>query len=255
MKYLIRLAYDGAAYCGWQTQKNGPSVQQCVMDALRKIFGSVSEFSGCSRTDSGVHALDFCVSFSVPGNLSCEKLISALNANLPRDIAVFYACPVAPDFHARYSVRSKEYRYRILTDAVRSPFLEGKAWHRPGEYDLDLLNDAARRLRGTHDFRSFMAAGSKIEDCTRTVFDARFERSEQTLDFYVSADGFLYNMVRIMVGTLLDVPRRFSPDDIPRILAARDRSRAGMTAPPAGLYLNRVEYGEIPLPERSDEDE
>ncbi|MBO5213938.1 MAG: tRNA pseudouridine(38-40) synthase TruA [Clostridia bacterium] len=242
MKYLIRLSFVGTAYCGWQTQKNGPSVQACVMDAVRKIFGEVSEFSGCSRTDSGVHAVDFCVSFSVPGQMPCEKLILAMNANLPKDIAVHSACPVSEDFHARYSVKKKEYRYRIYTGAVRSPFLEDRAWHRPGEYDLDLLNKAAEALRGTHDFRSFMAAGSKIEDCTRTVFDARFEADGDDLYFYVSADGFLYNMVRIMVGTLTDVPRRFSPEDMAEILSAKDRSRAGMTAPAHGLYLYRVEY-------------
>lgn len=242
MKYLIRLSFVGTDYCGWQIQKNGPSVQACVMDAIRKIFGEVSEFSGCSRTDSGVHALDFCASFSVPGQMPCEKLILAMNATLPKDISVHSACFVSEEFHARYNVKKKEYRYRIYTASSRSPFLEDRAWHRPGEYDLVLLNKAAEALRGTHDFRSFMAAGSKIEDCTRTVFDAHFEQDEDTLDFYVSADGFLYNMVRIMVGTLLEVPYRFSPDDVAEILASKDRSRAGMTAPAHGLYLNRVEY-------------
>lgn len=242
MKYLIRLSFLGTAYCGWQTQKNGLSVQTCVMDAIRKIFGEVSDFSGCSRTDSGVHALDFCVSFSVPGQLPCDKLICALNANLPEDISVHAAEPVAEDFHARYDVIKKEYRYRILTSPVRSPFAEGRAWHRPGEYDLTLLNQASATLCGTHDFRSFMASGSKIEDCTRTVFDAHFEQNGDFLDFFVSADGFLYNMVRIMVGTLLDIPRRYTAEDIRNMLAARDRSHAGMTAPAHGLYLNRVEY-------------
>ncbi len=242
MRYLIRLAFDGTSYCGWQTQKNGPSVQSCVMDAVKKIFGTVSDFSGCSRTDSGVHAADFCVTFTVPGEMPPEKLILALNANLPRDIAVFSAQPAEEGFHARYSVKKKEYRYRIYTAPVRSPFLEGYVWHRPGEYDVNLLNAAASPLTGTHDFRSFMAAGSKIEDCTRTVFDAHFEQNGDCLDFYVSADGFLYNMVRIMVGTLMEVPRRFSPDDIPTVLSARDRTAAGPTAPPEGLFLHRVEY-------------
>ncbi len=242
MKYLIRLSFLGTAYCGWQVQKNGPSVQACVMDALRKIFGEVSEFSGCSRTDSGVHALDFCVSFSVPFRIPCEKLVAALNANLPSDIAVFSACEVPAEFHARYNVVKKEYLYRILSAPVRDPFWEHRAWHRPGAYDLSLLNQAASQLCGTHDFRSFMAAGSKIQDCTRTVFDAHFEVEDETLNFYVSANGFLYNMVRIMVGTLVEVPRRFSPGDMVEILAAEDRSFAGMTAPPQGLYLHRVEY-------------
>ncbi len=165
-----------------------------------------------------------------------------MNANLPRDIAVHGAEVVDDSFHARYSVVKKEYRYRIRTASVRSPFGEGLEWHRPGEYDLDALNKAASYLCGTHDFRSFMAAGSKIEDCTRTVYDAHFEVEGDTLNFYVSADGFLYNMVRIMVGTLLDVPKRYPSEEMAEILQAKDRSRAGMTAPAQGLYLNRVEY-------------
>lgn len=242
MKYRIRLSYVGTAYCGWQMQKNGPSVQACVMDALRKVFGSVTEFSGCSRTDSGVHALDFCASFRPAFDLPCEKIPTALNANLPRDIAVYDAEVVSDDFHARYSVKSKEYLYRIRTSSVRDPFAENLAWHRPGIYDLDALNRGASFLCGTHDFRSFMAAGSKIEDCTRTVFRAEFRQTDGELQFYVSADGFLYNMVRIMVGTLLDVPQRIAPEEILRILEAKDRSQSGMTAPACGLYLNRVEY-------------
>lgn len=242
MKYLLRLSFDGTAYCGWQMQKNGPSVQACVMDALKKIFGSVSDFSGCSRTDSGVHALDYCLSVSLPFAMEPSALIRAVNANLPADIAVYAASPVPDSFHARYDVREKEYLYRIRTDAIRSPFSVGRVWHRPGEYDLEAMNAAAALLCGTHDFTSFMAAGSKITDCTRTVLRASFTQSDGILEFRVAADGFLYNMVRIMVGTLTDVPRRFSPEDVARILEARDRSLAGVTAPACGLYLNRVIY-------------
>lgn len=242
MKYLIRLSFDGTAYCGWQMQKNGPSVQEQVFRALTAVFGAVREFSGCSRTDAGVHALDFCASFAADSTLPCDKVVAALNANLPRDIAVHAASVVPDGFHARYSVVKKEYRYRILTTPARSPFWEDRAWHRVGEYDLKSLNQAASYLCGTHDFRSFMAAGSKITDCTRTVFDARFERDGDTLSFYVSADGFLYNMVRIMVGTLLEVPRKYPPEEINAILEAKNRAAAGATAPARGLYLNRVEY-------------
>ena len=242
MKYKMRLSYVGSGFCGWQTQKNGPSVQACVMESLCKIFGSVTGFSGCSRTDSGVHALDYCVSFSAPKVIPCDKLILAMNANLPPSVAVFDVQPAEEDFHARYSVKSKEYLYRIRTDPVRDPFSEGLVWHRPGEYDPDAMNRGASVLCGTHDFRSFMAAGSKIEDCTRTVYGARFEDCGKEIRFYVSADGFLYNMVRIMVGTLVEIPRRFSPEDVEAILRAKDRSKAGMTAPAAGLYLHRVEY-------------
>ena len=187
MKYLIRLSFLGSAYCGWQMQANGPSVQAEVMKAVRAVFGDVSDFSGCSRTDSGVHANDYCVSFSVKREIPCQKLVAALNANLPSDIAVLSALPVSEAFHARYDVKSKEYRYRVLTSAVRSPFWEGRAWHRPETYDPGALNQAASFLCGTHDFRSFMAAGSKITDCTRTVYDAHFECDGDFLDFYVSA--------------------------------------------------------------------
>ena len=242
MKYLIRLSYDGTDYCGWQMQKNGPSVQACVMDAIRGVFGSVTEFSGCSRTDSGVHALDFCASFRPAFDLPCEKIPVTLNAKLPGNIAVKSARTVPDDFHARYSVKQKEYLYRIRTASVRDPFSENRVWHRPANYDLNALNQGASYLCGTHDFRSYMAAGSKIEDCTRTVFRAEFEQTEEELHFYVSADGFLYNMVRIMVGTLLEIPQRMPPEAILRILEAKDRSQSGMTAPACGLYLNRVVY-------------
>lgn len=240
MKYLIRLRFDGSAYCGWQTQKNGPSVQNAVMDAVRSVFGSVNGFSGCSRTDSGVHAMDFCVSFSVPGQIPCDRLPAALNSHLPRDISVFSASEVEEEFHARYSVKRKTYSYLIDPAPIRSPFRENRVWHRPGEYDPAALTAAAQALVGTHDFTSFMAAGSKITDAVRTVFDAGFSfTADGLLEFRVSADGFLYHMVRIMVGTLIT---GISNGELSAVLSARDRSRAGSTAPACGLYLAKVEY-------------
>lgn len=244
MRYLIRLAFVGTAYCGWQSQSNGPSVQAQVMNAVRKVCGTVDRFSGCSRTDSGVHALDFCAAFTVSRFINPENLMRALNANLPPDISVFSAAEVPDSFHPRYDVKKKEYLYRIDPSPVRSPFLLNRVWHRPGRYDPDFLNRAAAELTGIQDFRSFMAAGSRITDCTRHVFDAHFECSGRTVDFYVSADGFLYHMVRIMVGTLLEAAKRDDPDYPRRVLAARNRNAAGMTAPACGLYLNRVFYDE-----------
>lgn len=249
MKYLIRLRFDGTAYCGWQMQKNGLSVQECVMNAVRRVFGEVRDFSGCSRTDSGVHADDFRVSYSSEKTIPCDRVPAALNSVLPRDIAVYSAQPVPESFHARYDTVSKEYRYRIDPSRYRSPFLENRAWHRPGEYEIEKMNAAASRFVGTHDFSSFMAAGSRIADCTRTVFFAHWEMGE-TLDFTVSANGFLYHMVRIFVGTLV-LPRVWDdPTEIDRILAERNRCAAGPTAPACGLYLHKVTYpSEAFLPE------
>ena len=242
MTYLIRLSFVGTAYCGWQKQKNGPSVQEQVFGAVTRVFGGAERFSGCSRTDSGVHALDYCVSFSVSGSLPPEKVVAALNAYLPPDIAVRSAIVVPEGFHARYDVKQKTYLYRIDPSPVRSPFLTNRAWHRPGNYDLSLMNEAADRLVGTYDFSSFMAAGSKITDPVRTVYRAVFTEKDGLLEFSVSANGFLYHMVRIIVGTLVDVPSRFSSADLSAVLAARDRTRAGVTAPACGLYLAQVEY-------------
>lgn len=240
MRWLIRLSFVGAAYCGWQKQINGVSVQEKVMDAVCAVFGGTERFSGCSRTDAGVHALDYCASFSVDRSMEPQRLISALNAHLPADIAVFSAVPVSEAFHARYDVKQKTYHYRIRTALFRSPFDEGRVWHRPGAADLSALNAAAKPLVGTHDFTSFMAAGSKITDAVRTVYDASFFPEKDGVVFSVSADGFLYHMVRIMVGTL--TANGTTPEKIAAVLEGKDRSLAGVTAPACGLYLARVEY-------------
>ena len=241
MNYLIRLSFVGTAYCGWQMQKNGPSVQEQVMNAVKQTFGSVERFAGCSRTDSGVHATDYCVSFTVPGNIPCDKLPDALNARLPRDITVFSAVNVSDDFHARYSVKRKTYCYFIDPHRHPTSFWANRVWHRPGEYDLPALSAAAEGFVGKYDFTSFMAAGSKITDAKRTVFSASVDSTpEGWICFSVTADGFLYNMVRIMVGTLLS--DGMTAERIGQIIAARDRKAAGMTAPAEGLYLTKVEY-------------
>lgn len=246
---LLTLCYDGARYHGWQVQNNAVSVQQVFQEALFKIIAERPAVKGCSRTDTGVHANRFCVSLKTEHAIPCERLVCALNHFLPEDIAVLDCREVPLDFHARYSCLGKEYIYQIWNEPARNPFLRGRALHYWYGLDLDRINAAAAHFVGTHDFTSFCTADARDRrDMCRTVGRADVRREGGLVLFTVAADGFLYNMVRIMAGTLLRVAQgKLRPEQIPGILAARDRSAAGPTAPPCGLYLNRVFYGEGPL--------
>ena len=255
MKMLIYCSFDGSNYHGYQVQRGGGiTVQSELNRAAQELFGYPCDIVGCSRTDAGVHARMFCATISkrgesgLPTSLPPQKLPRALCAHLPQDISVYHACPVEDDFHPRYGVVSKEYVYRYLVREVRDPFEEGRSWHVPIPLlpdAVERMNAAAKYMIGKHDFTSFMAQGSKIVDATRTVLDAGVERQGDIVTFRVRADGFLYHMVRIMAGTLLECATRQNPRDpadIRRIIEARDRAAAGRTAPAHGLYLNRVEY-------------
>ena len=246
--YLLTLRFDGRNFYGYQIQKTPNGEKRTVGGEIKKalisVFGSVEKLSGCSRTDSGVHATAYRVSFSAEKTLPEDTVIRAINANLPDDIAVFECLAVSPDFHARYSVTSKKYEYRIYTSPVRDPFKKGLYLHYPHPIDEKLLNASCADFCGTHDFSSFMAAGSSIKDAVRTVYDASFySPRENEYVFSVSANGFLYNMVRIMVGTLLEIQSGKLPvGSIPSIIEKKDRNCAGFTAPPDGLYLCEVRY-------------
>jgi len=240
---LIKLAYDGTNYCGFQIQDDVPTVFGVFQEALVKILGHSTDIKGCSRTDSGVHAKEFCLSFRTEKQLNLHRLPLALNANLPADIRVKEAVQVDEDFHARYSSKGKEYTYYILNSHIDDPFTNKYYYKFATPLDADRMNRAAQHYVGTHDFRSFMAAKSKITDCVRTVYSARVEREGDMVKFVVSADGYLYNMVRIMVGTLLDVGKGITtPDHVQQVILAADRSRAGATVPPQGLFLTKVFY-------------
>lgn len=241
--YVINLCYDGRCFSGYQVQPGARTVGAEVLRALTGLFGSVTALSGCSRTDSGVHALSYYASFKAGKHFQPEVVVRALNATLPRDIAVKNCRFTDGGFHARYSVKRKEYIYRIWTNPVRSPFHEGYTWFFGHDIDTGLLNRAAEKLLGTHDFRAFMSSGSDIKDTVRTVYSARFERCGDEVVFRICADGFLYNMIRIIVGTMILVQRgRLLPEDIPAVIESRDRNQAGPTAPPDGLYLAEVYY-------------
>ena len=253
MKILLKISYVGTAYCGYQVQPNGISIQQRLNEAAKSVFGFDCDIVGCSRTDSGVHANEFCATVTKKGSkdlptaIPAEKIPLAMCAYLPQDIAVFFAKWVQNDFHARYDVREKEYLYRFYNRAARSPFEENRAAHIPkplSDEDIERMNRAAQYLCGRHDFAAYMAQGSSVKDTVRTVTRASVTRDGgDVVIFRVAADGFLYNMVRILAGTLLLVGQgKLAPEDVIRITQSKCRAEAGSTMPACGLYLNRVVY-------------
>lgn len=255
-KLFCRLAFVGTAYCGYQVQKVGVTVQQKLNEATLSVFGTPCDIIGCSRTDSGVHANMFCITVANKGRDSLSTSIPttriplALNAHLPRDIAVLDAAWVPSAFHPRYDVAYKEYQYLIWNHPVRNPFREGLAHAYPhilNEDALDRMNRVCQAFLGEHDFAAFMAQGSKVTSTVRCIYDAKVTKEGNLVTFTVSANGFLYNMVRIMAGTLLaTAEQKINPKDIPQILASRNRALAGSTLPACGLYLNRVVYDPEP---------
>ena len=245
-KIALTLMYDGAKFCGWQVQKNARSVQGFLQDALEGVLSFRPDVCGCSRTDSGVHANNYVCHIPKSGiTMDCDRLTAALNAHL-RDsgLAVKSACVRDADFHARYSCIAKEYEYKIWNERYDNPFLKGRAMFYPREIDIDALSYVSKEFCGTHDFRSFMTKGSKNEDNTvRTVKYFEVSKEKGLITIRVCADGFLYNMVRIMVGTYLDLARKKAPEgSLSRIIDGTNRSLAGDTAPAHGLYLNRIFY-------------
>ncbi len=252
MKIFLKLKYDGSAYGGYQVQKNCSTIQKMLNDAAHSLFGYECDVTGCSRTDAGVHAECFCATVSKKGesglvtSIPVEKLPLAMNVRLPDDIAVFFAEWVDDSFHARYGVKEKTYIYKIHNSPARDPFLRNRAWHVPKRFSDEAVaaaDAAARMFCGKHDFSSYMASGSKVADTVREVKSAFVARSGDIITFTVTADGFLYNMVRIMCGTLVEVMEGArNAEDIPLITAAADRRAAGRTAPACGLYLHDVKY-------------
>ena len=243
MKVLLTLQYDGTRYHGWQVQPNAVTVQATLQDAIETITGIRSGVTGCSRTDAGVHARRFYCTTDKPQKLTCEKLVQALNAVLPEDIAVLHCRDVDEDFHPRYSAIAKRYVYRIWNGAVRSPFENDYALSLRTPLDVKRMNEAATWFIGTHDFSAFCSSGSSVEDKVRTIRRSCVERHDDLVTYTVEADGFLYNMVRILVGTLLDVEAgRLTQDSVKAALQTGDRSYAGVTAPAKGLFLDEVFY-------------
>ena len=252
MKLLLKISYLGTHFCGYQVQREKRTVQGELNAAAKSLFGFDCDITGCSRTDSGVHANMFCCAVTKKGeqniktDISLDKIPRAMTAHLPPDISVYGAEWVSDEFHPRYDVEYKEYEYLICNASVRDPFMEGRSWYvaqRFSEDDIKRMSEAAGRFVGEHDFSAFMAQGSTVVSTVRSVKYATVEKCGNVIKFTVAADGFLYNMVRIMMGTLIAVAQdKLCADDIDRIIKSCDRAEAGMTAPPEGLYLNKVVY-------------
>ncbi|MEM1486278.1 tRNA pseudouridine(38-40) synthase TruA [Oscillospiraceae bacterium PP1C4] len=242
---MLTLKYRGTRYHGYQVQQNAVSVAQVIQDAVERVFGARLDIKGCSRTDTGVHANYFVLTLRTSSGIPCDAVVRAMNVNLPDDIAVT-ACREVPDsFHPRYSCTGKRYIYQIYNSPVKDPFLTDLALHWKYPLDEQLMDAAAQHFLGVHDFASFCSAGSKVEDTVRTITAASVIRKGDLVIFSVTGSGFLYNMVRIMAGTLLDAARGVvTPEDITRMIEQTNRAAAGITAPAHGLYLDSVFYDE-----------
>lgn len=247
IKLKLTIAYDGTAYQGWQVQKTGVGVQQKVEEALGKIFPSVKRILSSSRTDTGVHALGMVADVDIPRTefkMTLRKLPLAVNAWLPEDIRIVSAQRVPSDFHARFQATRKQYRYFVWNHTAMNPLLRQQAWHVPVKLDVPAMRAAAKRFVGKRDFRSFAATHSyEIEDTVRRLTRCDIRRSGPLLAFIIEGDGFLYKMCRGIVGTLVQLGRgKFGEAELKRMLAAKDRRVAGMTAPAHGLVLWKVFY-------------
>lgn len=241
---LITISYDGSKYHGWQIQHNAITVQEVFQNALYAVIGDKPDIKACSRTDSGVHAEMFCISTKISHPIPAIRLKAALNSHLPDSVVVLDVKEVPLDFHARYNAKGKRYIYRVLNRPERDPFYIGRALHYRYSLDAELLNKASKAYIGTHDFTSFCTLDKREKgDFVRTIFDFSVTRKGDIVEFTVEGNGFLYNMVRIMVGTLLSINEgKLAPDSISDIIKAESRDSAGPTAPPQGLYLNEVFY-------------
>ncbi len=247
MKYFAKIKYLGTAFHGFQVQPEKRTVQGELCRALAEATGVSVKVTGCSRTDAGVHANEFCLTVEAAGvTIPPEKLPIAVSRFLPEDLCLFYAKECDEDFHPRYDVKEKEYLYRVVNRPIYDPFEYGRAWFVPREITeekLALMRKAAERIVGKRDFSAFMSEGSDVTDTVRNVTSLSIENIGDLIEIRIRADGFLYNMVRIIVGTLFEVAHgRFTPEYITEIIDNKDRKKAGPTAPPEGLYLNRVIY-------------
>jgi tRNA pseudouridine38-40 synthase len=237
------IEYDGTNYHGWQSQINALTVQDVIQEAIKKLTGEQCSLIGSSRTDVGVHAMGQVANFHNTSTIPPERFSYALNSVLPDDIVIRKSEEVDTNFHSRYCAKGKKYRYLIYNCTQPSALMRNRAYHVPCKLDLQLMQQAALHFLGKHDFSSFRASGSSVKTSERTIHHVSVKKDENLISFEISGDGFLYNMVRIIAGTLVEVGRgRIAPDDIPSIICSRNRSKAGKTAPPQGLYLVEVYY-------------
>ncbi len=247
MNIAVKIMYDGAKYHGWQYQKNGITVQERIETVLSQLTGEKVSVCGCSRTDAGVHALEFVFNFNSNTKIPLERLPYAINNHLTNDsIAATSAWQADEEFSSRFSSKGKRYIYKIWNSNIENPFTSKYSWFVPYKLDIDKMKLAAKLLEGTHDFSAFMAAGGSQKTTIRTITECSVCQSaewEEQIEIQVEANAFLYNMVRIISGTLAEVGMgRIAPEKITEIINSCDRKYAGMTAPPEGLFLKKVLY-------------
>lgn len=239
------VAYDGTNYCGWQVQPNGITIEEVLNRSLSNLLGEKIEVMGASRTDSGVHSLGNVAVFDTNTRMPADKIAFALNQRLPEDIVVQGSCEVPSDWHPRYQESTKTYEYRILNRTFRMPTrrLDTYFYHYP--LDVEQMSEAASYLVGTHDFASFCAANAQVKSTVRTIYSCTAQKENDIITIRVTGNGFLYNMVRIIAGTLIEVGAgKRRPVEIKDILAAENRDTAGPTAPAQGLTMMGIEYEE-----------
>ena len=240
---LLTICYDGTGYHGSQIQENAVTIQSEFQSALLRVLGYLPDIKCCSRTDSGVHARMFCISFMTENQENPQKLVMGMNTYLPDDIRVLKAEMVPNDFHARYSSKGKKYEYYVWNDRIMNPFMNNRAFLYPKHLDENALNDAAKLYLGCHDFSSYCSIKSTVEDKERTIREASVRREGKLVVFTFAADGFLYNMVRILVGSLLQYSNgKISEEDIKEYLSGKARDNRLITVPACGLYLTEVYY-------------
>lgn len=239
------IEYEGTNYCGWQSQKNANSIQETIQDAIEKITGSRPNLNGSGRTDAGVHAYGQVANFLTESRIPEEKFAFALNTVLPKDIVIKASQEVETDFHARYSAKGKQYSYLLLNSKQPSAICRNLAYHVSycDKLNIEQLKIASQHFTGTHDFSGFMATGSSIKSTVRTIYDIKVTQNEDLIKLTYYGNGFLYNMVRILSGTLLYAGiGKINPMDIPEMIISKNRSKAGITLPAHGLYLEKVLY-------------
>lgn len=242
-RMLLTISYDGTAYHGWQVQKNAVTVQSVLCEALEKMLKTETKVVGTSRTDAGVHASEFTCHLDCEENIPNEAFLRGLNSLLPPDIAVIDCKEVKNDFHARYNAKGKTYCYHIFNSNKKDPFKSRYAWQIERKLDIDKMNKFAEQIIGRHDFFAFSSSGRTVEDTVREIRECYVKKNGEDVTLVVTADGFLYNMVRIIVGTAVAVSDgKILVEEIVDILQSKQRDRAGVTAPPQGLFLEKVHY-------------
>ena len=241
----LKLKYMGTNYHGWQVQRTQASVAETLEEALASVVGHPVKCTGAGRTDAGVHALCYIANFRTPSQIPLDRLPLAVNTRLPQDIVVFKATQVPDSFNAISSCIKKEYTYRIYNSRIRDPFFVNRVWFYPKRLDEAVMAQAAAQFVGTHDFKAVRNVGTETRTTVRTVYYCTVSRAEELIELKVCADGFLYNMVRAIVGTCVYAAEgKLSPADIPVILESGNRTLAGPTAPPDGLYMSKLWYEE-----------